>query len=173
MDGAERAGSTDTIVRDLLLSGVDEAYRLATRILHDRLAAQDAVQEAALRAWESRASLRDPDTAAAWFTKIVVNVCRDELRRRGRKPRVVPLALTTDPSQTDGSAHSDELSRPIARLKPDEQVLLGLRFGRDLTVGQIATYLGVPEGTVKSRLHSSVAHLRAALDAERRAPEVI
>lgn len=173
MEGPERAESTDTIVRDLVLASVDEVYRLAARILGDRVAAEDAVQEAALRAWDRRASLRSRDSGPAWFTKIVVNVCRDELRRRGRKPRVVSLDVAVDMAQVDRITDNDELSGSIARLTPDEQIVLGLRFGRDLTVSQIATCLGVPEGTVKSRLHSSVVRLRAAVDAERRATEAI
>jgi DNA-directed RNA polymerase specialized sigma24 family protein len=56
-------------------------------------------------------------------------------------------------------------------LTADQQVVLGLRFGRDLTVPQIAAETGVPEGTVKSRLHHSLEHLRAALAAEHRAEE--
>jgi DNA-directed RNA polymerase specialized sigma24 family protein len=52
---------------------------------------------------------------------------------------------------------------------PDEQLLLALRFGRDLTVPAIAAATRMREGTVKSRLHSALEHLRAALEAERRA----
>ena len=65
----------------------------------------------------------------------------------------------------------DEIGRAIARLTADEQLVIGLRFGRDLTVPQIAAQTGLPEGTVKSRLHHSLEHLRSALAAERRAEE--
>jgi RNA polymerase sigma-70 factor (ECF subfamily) len=65
----------------------------------------------------------------------------------------------------------DELTRAIRTLMPDEQILVALRFGRDLTVPQIAAETGMAEGTVKSRLHYALEHLRAALEAERRAEE--
>jgi RNA polymerase sigma-70 factor (ECF subfamily) len=64
-----------------------------------------------------------------------------------------------------------DLAAALGRLTPDEQGLLALRFGRELTVPEIARRLRIPEGTVKSRLHSTLGHLRAALEAERRAEE--
>ena len=169
-DEAASPLTADDAVRRMLLTRVDDAFRLATFILRDRLAAEDAVQEAALIAWDRRASLRDSRTVDGWFTRIVVNVCRDELRRRTRRPRVIDLqpTLAGDP---DPPASDPGLAPAIARLTPDEQALLALRFGRELTVPEIADQLGLPEGTVKSRLHFTLQHLRAALDAERRAEE--
>jgi RNA polymerase sigma-70 factor, ECF subfamily len=173
LDGATASVTTDDAVRTMLLTRVDDAYRLATFILHDRLAAEDAVQEAALLAWRRRHSLRDGLAADGWFTRILVNVCRDELRRRSRAPRVVVF----EPADEGGTGlRPDRPDRPdlapaLARLTADEQALLALRFGRELTVPEIAERLQVPEGTVKSRLHSTLQHLRAALDAERRSEE--
>jgi RNA polymerase sigma-70 factor, ECF subfamily len=169
-DEAARPLTADDAVRRLLLSRIDDAYRLATFILRDPLTAEDAVQEAALLAWDRRKSLRDSRTADGWFTRILVNVCRDELRRRARRARVIDLQPTMSSGST-ASAADDELQPAIARLTPDEQSLLALRFGRDLTIPEIAAQLTIPEGTVKSRLHYALAHLRAALDAERRAEE--
>jgi RNA polymerase sigma-70 factor (ECF subfamily) len=65
----------------------------------------------------------------------------------------------------------DELARAIVTLSPDEQIVVALRFGRDLTIPQIAAETGLAEGTVKSRLHYALEHLRGALEAERRAEE--
>jgi RNA polymerase sigma-70 factor, ECF subfamily len=162
--------TADDVVRRLLLARVDDAFRLATFILRDPLAAEDAVQEAALLAWDRRRTLRDSLTADGWFTRIVVNVCRDELRRRSRRPRIVLLDAAEATGPASVSADPD-LDAAIGRLTPDEQGLLALRFGRELTVPEIASRLGIPEGTVKSRLHATLGHLRAALAAERRAGE--
>ena len=167
---ADARARADETVRVLLISRADGAQRLANWILHDPAAAEDAVQEAALLAWDRRRSLRDPETVDAWFNRILVNVCRQELRRRGRRP-----VLTEIQQGIDGD-HSrlhdrDELTRAIRRLTPDEQIVVALRFGRDLTVPQIAADMGMAEGTVKSRLHYALEHLRAALEAERRAEE--
>jgi RNA polymerase sigma-70 factor, ECF subfamily len=161
---------TELAVRDLLLEGVPRAHRLATWILHDPIAAEDAVQQAALLAWGRRRSLRDPESVEAWFNRILVNVCRAELRRRSRRVPVTEVEPETDGGHTS-IGQRDELTRAIRTLDPEEQLLLGLRFGRDLTVPQIAATTGMREGTVKSRLHSALGHLRAALDAARRAEE--
>jgi RNA polymerase sigma factor (sigma-70 family) len=170
VDEAAVSVTTDDAARRLLLSRIDGAYRLATFILRDGLAAEDAVQEAALLAWDRRRTLRDGNAFDGWFTRILVNVCRDELRRRARRPRVI----TIDPPVGAGaspSAHDVDLAPALSRLTPDEQGLLALRYGRELTVPEIADLLGIPEGTVKSRLHSTLQHLRAAFDAERRSEE--
>lgn len=159
----------DDRVAESLLAGVPEAHRLASWILRDPVGAEDAVQEALLRAWNRRRSIRfELGQPQRWFMRIVLNVCRDELRRRRRQP-----VATTEPAAESGRAASDrdDLGRAIARLIEDEQIVLGLRFGRDMTIPQIALALAIPEGTVKSRLHYALEHMRAELDAERRAEE--
>lgn len=170
--GIERTIGGDEALRALLVSGLDSAYRLATCILRDSVAAEDAVQEAALRAWRMRGGLRDPDRVEAWFARIVVNVCRVELDRRSRRPLIRELRPMLGPGADSEADLRDEVGRAIGQLKPDEQVILALRFGRDLTVPEIAAQTGIREGTVKSRLHGAQEHLRAALEAEWRAEEV-
>jgi RNA polymerase sigma-70 factor (ECF subfamily) len=100
-----------------------------------------------------------------------VNVCRDELRRRGRRRTLPELPGSISGGTADRLAVRDEIGRAIAHLSADEQLVIGLRYGRDLTVPQIAAHTGLAEGTVKSRLHHSLEHLRSALAAERRAEE--
>ena len=163
-------GGVEQALAAMLLARAAEAHRLAAWILRDPIGAEDAVQEAALQAWNKRSSLRDLDSMDGWFTRIVVNVCRDELRARARK-RDLPTPDALIESRADRFAERDELSRAVGRLSPDEQVVLALRFGRDFSVPQIADQLGIPQGTVKSRLHHSLDHLRAALAAERRPEE--
>jgi RNA polymerase sigma-70 factor (ECF subfamily) len=170
--GIEATTTGEEAVRELLLSRLDGAYRLATCILRDQTAAEDAVQDAALRAWSMRRGLRDPDRAEAWFARIVVNTCRAELARRTRRPvvgdvRVVGAAVDAD----ETSELRDEVGRALARLTPDEQIVVAMRYGRDMTVPQIAAQTGIREGTIKSRLHNAHEHLRAAFEAERRAEE--
>jgi len=151
-----------------LLAGVPEAHRLASWVLRDSVGAEDAVQEALLRAWSKRRSIRfELGQPQRWFMRIVLNVCRDELRRRRRQP----VATTEQTALGRTPSDHDDLGRAIGRLAEDEQILLGLRFGRDLTIPQIALALAIPEGTVKSRLHHALEHMRAELDADRRAEE--
>ena len=82
-------GVRDRLVRDradefgaLTERHLDGAYRLATVILGDSMEAEDAVHDAAIAAWRSWSSLRDPERFEAWFSRIVVNACRDRLRSR-------------------------------------------------------------------------------------------
>jgi RNA polymerase sigma-70 factor, ECF subfamily len=166
--GIEVALQREDAVRALLLGRLDAAYRLATCILRDPVAAEDAVQDAALRAWTARRELRDPARVDAWFGRIVVNVCRAELARRSR----VRLDRAPErPAGADDSGLRDEVGRAVARLTPEEQIVVAMRFGRDMTVPQIAAQTGLREGTVKSRLHNAQEHLRAAFAAEDRAGE--
>jgi RNA polymerase sigma-70 factor (ECF subfamily) len=161
--GVQPRDDDDRVVESLL-----EAHRLASWILRDPVGAEDAVQDALLRAWKRRRSIRfELGQPQRWFMRIVLNVCRDELRRRRRQPVATtePTALGLAPSD------HDDLGRAIARLAEGEQIVLGLRFGRDLSIPQIALALAIPEGTVKSRLHHALEHMRAELDADRRAEE--
>jgi len=154
---------------------LDRAYRLAAVILTDALEAEDAVADAALAAWRSFGSLDDPARFDAWFGRIVLNGCRDRLRRRKRRP-IVDLGamietLPDDRSSADVStahAERDAIGRAVTHLDPDHQVVLALRFWADLDVETIAQRLGIPTGTVKSRLHSALRRLRQALDDETR-----
>jgi RNA polymerase sigma-70 factor (ECF subfamily) len=153
-----------------LLDGcADRSVRLATFILGNRPDAEDALNDAALRAWQSLGSLRQPERFEAWFTRILVNTCRDRLRRH--RPSALVLAEAADRADPfSASVERAALRQAIGALSPDHRAVIGLRYGGDLTVEAIAERLGVPAGTVKSRLHYALAELRAAYDAAERDP---
>jgi RNA polymerase sigma-70 factor (ECF subfamily) len=143
-----------------------DSYRLARAILLDDHDAEDAVQEASISAWRRQGALRDPASFGAWFDRILVNECRDQLRRRRR---TVPVAAPTvrvevaaAPPETGVDA---ELDRAIAALDVDHRIVLVMRYWQDLTVEDIAARLGIPGGTDKSRLHNGLKRLRADLEA--------
>ena len=147
------------------------AYRTATVLLRDPAEAEDATQDALVRAWQGWDALRDKERAGAWFGRILVNVCRDRLRaRRG------PVIGWRDPgSSADPSTRLDErdaLEDAFARLTVEQRIVVALRFYLDLPTEAIAERTGVPPGTVKSRLHHALRALRAAYEAEERAIEV-
>jgi len=151
---------------------LDGAYRLAAVILGDALEGEDAVHDAAVVAWSSFGQLRDEARFDAWFGRIVINQCRDRLRARRRRPTVGLVGLVGQPangSVPDPSgpfAARDALERAFAVLEPDEQIVVALRFWRDLTVDQIAERVSIPSGTVKSRLHHALGRLRTAIRVE-------
>jgi RNA polymerase sigma-70 factor (ECF subfamily) len=143
-----------------------QSYRLATLILRDRDQAEDATQEAIVRAWSSWGTLRDRSRFDAWFDRILVNVCRNRMRH-GRAIRVVTLDDSFQLPAAD--SHAATIARltlepAFARLTPEQRIIVVLRFWRDLSVDEIAERLGVPDGTVKSRLHYALKALREAVE---------
>ena len=156
----------------LLDRGLETHYRLAAVILGDPVEAEDAVHDAAVVAWGGFAGLHDRDRFEAWFGRILVNGCRDRLRVRRRRPVVGTIpdygTLGGGPRTDDAGtslADRDELERAFVSLDPDHAIVVALRYYTDLTVPQIATRLGIAEGTVKSRLHHALRRLRTAVEA--------
>ncbi len=147
---------------ELARDGLDRAYRLAGLFLGDAEEAADATQDALVRAWRSSGSIRDETTFEAWFDRILVNVCRDRLRRR-RRIRFVTIDDATEsihlPDPFRAMVETDEIYRALQTLDPDLRAVIVLRFWADLTVDAIAARLGIPAGTVKSRLHRALKEL--------------
>lgn len=147
------------------------AYRTATVLLGDAAEAEDAAQDALVRAWQQWDRLRDPDRAGAWFGRILVNVCRDRLRAR----RTVAVRWLPDPTGVDPLGRSGEretLWEALATLSAEHRIVIVLRYYLDLPLEAIAERTGVPIGTVKSRLHHALRAVRAAYDARQRVSEV-
>ena len=151
---------------------LDDAYRFATFMLGDHGDAEDATHDAALTAWRRFGDLREQDRFAAWFGRILHNVCRDRLRTR----RLTPLSLDLEPAspgvaarfssadQAEAIVRRDALGSAIRTLTPEHREVVILRFYFDLTVEQIAARTGAGAGTVKSRLHYALRYLRSALE---------
>jgi RNA polymerase sigma-70 factor, ECF subfamily len=171
-DAAETADPARAARRQRFLSSarpaLDRAYRLAGVLLGNATEAEDAVQDALVDAWQRFDELREPDKFGAWLDRIVVNGCRDRLRRRGTV-RFIPLAIEIDPAGRDPFAaflERDALVGAIDRLTPDERIVVVLRFWADLSLEAIAERQGWPLGTVKSRLRRALGRLREMQDRE-------
>jgi RNA polymerase sigma factor (sigma-70 family) len=145
---------------------LDKAYRLARAILRDPVEAQDATHDAFVQAWRKWETLRDPSKFEPWFDRILVNTCRNRMRSNRRQATDISaeVALATG-DHTGQTEDRDVLGAAIAALSPDHQVVVALRYYRDLTIDDIARRLGIPSGTVQSRLHYALKHLHDALDA--------
>lgn len=152
-----------------LASGeLDRAYRLAGLVLGDQYEAEDATQDALLRAWRSAASLRDPAGFQAWFDRILVNVCRDRLRRRGRVRLITiddALSASADRDPFRTIFDRDQVLRAMASLDDDHRIVIVLHYWADLTLEGVADRVGWPIGTVKSRLHRGLMTMRSRLNA--------
>ena len=123
--------------------------------------------DAVCAAWRGLDRLRDPAALEAWFTRILVNACRDHLRRRRVRPLAVELPdAIPGPEGSGDPAALDELERALEELSPEHRTVIVLRFWADLSLEEIAERTGERPGTVKSRLHYALAHLRTAYAAE-------
>src|SRR5438445_12488601 len=143
---------------------LDPAYRLAAVMLADRGAAEDAVQEASVKAWRNLRQLRgDASSLRPWFLSIVANECR--MARRTRWWSVIKLADVTAPAADERESHSD-LRRALLRLSPDERLPLVLHFYLDLPLEELAKTLGVSPSAAKSRVYRAAKRLRADLTIE-------
>lgn len=167
MDDAVRpAGLGDAASFSALVEPeIEELRRLATAIVLDRQVADDVVQESLLAAWRGLSSLRDPASFRVWLRRIVVNRSRNALRRprglRLRDARAVESRHAADPSGAWGDAVA--LEAAMRELTVDQRVCVALYYLEGRPVSEIAALLGVPDGTIKSRLHAARARLRQAL----------
>jgi RNA polymerase sigma-70 factor (ECF subfamily) len=145
---------------------LDRAYRLARAILRDPVEAQDATHDAFVRAWRKWATLRDPARFEPWFDRILVNTCRNRLR--ANRVQATDISAEVALASGDHAARAEDretLGAAIAALSPDHQVVVALRFYRDLSIAEIALRLGIPAGTVQSRLHYAMKRLHDTLGA--------
>ena len=148
-------------------------YLTAHRIVRDVDRAEEAVQQALVAIWRELPSLRDPDRFEAWTYRLVVRFSLLE-SRRARRTAVREVRIDEKvPTSTDAFAESDlrdQLDRALGELSPDHRAVVVLHHYAGLQLGEIAEILGVPYGTVGSRLHHATRALRAAIAAGERSP---
>ena len=164
-----RAQAGDREAFDALATNLyDRLYAVGRRILRDGYAAQDAVQEALIRGWRDLRSLRDPDRFEAWMHRLLINSCAD-LRRRARRIEVEiqPIHLErSDPHDEFATVLSrDELERAFLQLPIEHRAVLVLTHYLGLSAPEVGQILGLPAGTVYSRLHYGSRQMRMALSA--------
>jgi RNA polymerase sigma-70 factor (ECF subfamily) len=148
-----------------LESVLDAAHRLATVMLRDRAAAEDAVQEAALKGWRKRDQLRGGTAGfRTWFLSIVANECR--MARRTPWWRVVRMADPPEPEVSPEHVFSftGELRDAVLRLNPSDRAALFCFFYLDLPMAEVARVLRVSPAAARSRVYRAAARLRPDLD---------
>ena len=149
----------------------DGMYALAHRILRDFDRTDDAVQECLIRAWKELPRLRDPDRMEAWLRRLLVNACHDEARRVHRRSREIHVLPMEHPDAHDTArdlADRDELERGFLRLSIEQRVVLVMTHYLGMRSAEIAETLGIPVGTVQSRLLYATRAMRAVLEADAR-----
>jgi RNA polymerase sigma-70 factor (ECF subfamily) len=159
----EAARSGDELAFDSLVGPlIDPAFKLAVVFLRDSHEAQDAVQEATLKAWRSLHRLRSDGAVRPWFLTIVANQCRS--MRRSRWWSVT--RMDTIPQHPAATGEPDDLrmdlNRELTRPATD-RVALFLFFHLDLPLGEVARVLKISPQAAKSRVHRVVTRLRLGM----------
>jgi RNA polymerase sigma-70 factor (ECF subfamily) len=155
----------------LAVALADRFLAVSNRILGDIGLAEDATQQALLNVWRDLPQLRDPARFDAWSYRLLVRACYAEARRTRRWAPNLRLLPADEPMGPDGTSlviDRDQLERGFRRLSIDHRAVVVLHHYLDLPLSEVAEALGVPEGTVRSRLHYAMRGLRAALDADAR-----
>lgn len=149
----------DSLVGEL----IGPAFKLAMVLLRDSDEAQDAVQEATVKAWRGLDGLRDDAAVRPWFLSIVANHCRSVRRTHWwsvtRVPAVPPL------EQGVGERHDErlDLNREVSKLPDTDRAALFLFFYLDLPLSEVARVLKISPQAAKSRVHRAVTKLRLGM----------
>jgi RNA polymerase sigma-70 factor (ECF subfamily) len=154
------------------------AFRTAMAILGNEADARDATQDTFVRVWRDLAGLRDAGRFDQWFGRILVNTCRSAVRGRGRR-WVRELSVSEMPSGGAGfdppaeardlrSWDDDVVTRALERVSIAERTILVLHYYEELSLAEIASRLGVPAKTVKSRLFTARRSHERAVEVVRR-----
>jgi RNA polymerase sigma-70 factor (ECF subfamily) len=154
---------------------IDRLFAIARLILRDAGLAEDAVQDALVRAWRDLPTLRDVERFDAWLYRLIVRSSTDIARDRRRWRTEITL-IRSEPAESDRAsdlADRDQLERGLRRLNEAQRTILVLHFYVDLSLAATAEAMGISVGTAKSRLHYAIEALRAALDAESRTTTLV
>jgi RNA polymerase sigma-70 factor, ECF subfamily len=150
---------------ELLEPVLDPAFRLAMTMLNDRAAAEDAVQEAALKSWRKLDRFRAGAELRPWFLAIVANECRTARRARWRQvirfPDIGPFGKTT--SSEGAWAESIDLDAALDRLPRQHLLALTLYYQLDLPIEEVARVLGCSAGAARQRIHRALSAVRPDL----------
>ena len=136
-------------------------YRIAWSYLGNNTDVEDAVQDALIKAWVKRSSLRDMKQFRPWMTRILMNQCKDLLRKR-KKWSFYPLedaaAQEVEPPEPDAP-----VLEAVKKLKPELSLVIILHYVDGYSIQDVASSLGIPESTVKTRMRSARKQLSRTL----------
>jgi RNA polymerase sigma-70 factor (ECF subfamily) len=166
----------DPFTEDLYARYWTNLVGYVNRILRDPHQAEEIVQETMLRAWRHADSFStDHGSMWGWLRRVAHNVMVDRMRYRQARPTEVDGAAA-DPHAYAVADHSDDVvnsvyvADAIARLQPAHRTVLLLIYYQRRTCAEAATFLGVPVGTVKSRLHYALRQMHLVLEQDQAAP---
>ena len=162
-------GGDQEAFADLVYAIADRFLAVSHRILNDISLAEDATQQALLSVWQDLPQLRDPARFEAWSYRLLVRACYAEGRKtRAWAPnlRLLPVDVPAAEDELGSVVDRDQLECGFRRLTLDHRAVVVLHHFLDLPVDRVAEILGIPAGTVHTRLRHAMRALRAALDAD-------
>jgi RNA polymerase sigma-70 factor, ECF subfamily len=155
----------------LAVAAGNRLHAVAHRILRDTDLAEDATQQALLAIWRDLPQLRDLARFDAWSYRLLVRACYAEGRRTRRWTPNLRLLPADEPASAEGLSSvidRDQLERGFRRLSVEHRAVVVLHHYLEMSSDEVAQTLGVPLGTVRSRLHYAMRALRSALEADAR-----
>jgi len=135
-------------------------YRIARSYLNDDQEAEDAVQDALIKAWEKRKTLRNIHQFQPWISRILSNRCKDILRKRKRWSF---FPLEEDTVQVEMQETENAVLEAMKKLKPELRIIITLHYVDGYSIQEMTEALGIPEGTVKTRMRSARKQLSKTL----------
>lgn len=135
----------------------------------DEELAADATHDVFLRAYEARNRYQEGKSVSTWLFTIAYNICRNHYRSNAYETQLLatldaePISDEQIEVQLDAAALDDALAQVLSELPPPLHQLFSLHYQEELTIPQVAEIVGIPEGTVKSRLHKTMNIIRKKL----------
>jgi RNA polymerase sigma-70 factor (ECF subfamily) len=177
VSGGERTGPGDAELVRRFQSGEEDAfvtlmarherrvYNLAYRMMGDPEEARDATQDAFLACFRRLSTFRGESAFTTWLHRVAVNACYDALRRRRDTTSLEdrPVEPAPIPDHADRAVAALDVQRALLTVPPDFRVVLVMHEIQDMPLEEIGAVLGIPVGTVKSRLHRGRVALGRAL----------
>ncbi|CAG9622079.1 sigma-70 family RNA polymerase sigma factor [Sutcliffiella rhizosphaerae] len=148
----------------LIKNEQEKLYKIAFSYMKNEQDALDVVQEAIVNGYKAFDKLQKPQYFSTWITRILINTAINELRRK-KKVTFLEIEKYEQPAKdTQLSIHRLDLAEVLERLKPEQRTLLMMRFHYGYSIKEIAQIFDKPEGTIKSQIHRTLAHVKAELD---------
>jgi len=159
---ADVAGGSEEAFRQFYDRFADRVYRYAYTILRARHLSEEVVQETMTAAWKGASRFAGRSKVSTWIFGIARNQAYTLIRKEIRTERVPDISLV-EPDPAPGIQRQERVARAMERLSDDHREVVFLTFYEGLSYGEIAVVLGIPTGTVKSRMFHAKRQLAEAL----------
>lgn len=153
-----RAGDKAALL-ELVQNRKERLYRIAWAYLQDEYEVKDALQETIVKAFHDIADLRKPEYFYTWYTRVLINTCKSFLLHRRKVVSLEVMGEETAQREEMPDGRLD-VEQGLLRLSEEHREVIVMHYLEDLPVKEVARILGIPEGTVKSRIYYGILSLR-------------